>query len=85
MMAKMVHVGFGNAVMEHRIVAVLGVDSLPIKRLKEAAKERGLLVDATMGRQEKSVIIMDSGHVIVSALAPSTIIARVESDLVEDE
>lgn len=84
-MAKMVHVGFGNAVMENRIIAVLGVDSLPIKRLKEAAKEQGLLVDATMGRQEKSVIVMDSGHVVVSALAPSTIIARIESDLTGDE
>ncbi len=80
-MSRMVHIGFGNAVMRERIVAVLGVDSLPVKRLKEAAKEKGMLVDATTGKRERSVIITDSGHIIVSALAPTTIIMRIEEDV----
>ncbi len=82
-MARMIHIGFGNAVMRDRIVAVLGVDSLPVKRLKEAAKEKGLLVDATTGKRERSVIVTDSGHVIVSALAPTTIIMRIEEEDVQ--
>ncbi len=81
MMNKMIHIGFGNAVMRDRIIAVLSVDSLPVKRLKEAAKEKGMLIDATMGRQEKSVIITDSNHIIVSALSPTTIIMRIEEEL----
>ena len=83
-MNKMIQIGFGNAVMRDRIVAVLSVDSLPVKRLKEAAKEKGMLIDATMGRQEKSVIVTDSGHIVISALAPTTIIMRIEEDIPDE-
>ncbi len=81
MMNKMIHIGFGNAVMRDRIIAILSVDSLPVKRLKDSAKERGMLIDATMGRQEKTVIVTDSGHIIVSAISPTTVIMRIEGDI----
>jgi len=81
MMNKMIHIGFGNAVMRDRIIAILSVDSLPVKRLKDSAKERGMLVDATMGKQEKTVIVTDSGHIVVSAISPTTIIMRIEGDV----
>ena len=81
MMNKMIHIGFGNAVMRDRIIAILSVDSLPVKRLKDSAKERGMLIDATMGRQEKTVIVTDSGHIVISAISPTTVIMRIEGDV----
>lgn len=73
---SLINVGFGNIVAGHRIVAIVSPDSAPIKRLVSDAKERGELIDATYGRRTRSVIVMDSGHVMLSAIQPETVASR---------
>lgn len=75
-----VNVGHGNFILSARIVAVLECSSLPMKRLREKASETGSLVDATAGRKMRSLIVTDSRHVIVSALAPQTLQERLIAD-----
>lgn len=77
---RLVHVGFGNMVVADRIIAVIGPSSSPIKRLKDEAREAGLLVDVTQGRKTRAIIIMDSKHVVLSAIQPETITSRFEND-----
>jgi regulator of extracellular matrix RemA (YlzA/DUF370 family) len=77
---KLLSLGFGNSVIVSRIVAVLSPDSSPMKRLKDEAKGKGLLVDATHGRKTRSIIITDSHHVILSAVQSDTIAQRLASD-----
>ena len=74
---KLVNIGFGGMVAEERILAVISPDSSPIKRVIQDVKERGQLVDASFGRKTQSVLIMDSGHVILSALTPEESTQRV--------
>ena len=78
MAQKLLHVGFGNMVVAERVVAIISPDSAPIRRLKDEAREAGLLVDVTQGRKTRSILIMDSRHVILSAIQPETITARFE-------
>jgi len=73
---KILNVGFGNIVLANRIVAIVSPDSAPMKRLKEEARERGKLIDATYGRRTRSIIITDSNHVILSAVQPETSASR---------
>lgn len=75
-----VNIGFGNAVMKHRIIAVLVPDSSPMKRLKEEARKHSKLIDATYGRKTRSIIITDSDHLILSSLQPETIINRLTGE-----
>ena len=77
---KLIHVGFGNMVVAERIVSIISPDSAPIKRLKDEAREAGLLVDVTQGRKTRSILIMDSRHVLLSAIQPETISARFEGE-----
>ena len=65
---KLINIGFGNLVSAGRVVAVVSPDSAPVKRLVKEARERGMLIDATYGRKTASIFIMDSDHVILSAL-----------------
>jgi len=74
---KLINVGFGNMVSSARLVAVVGPDSAPIKRIIQDVRDRGQLIDATYGRRTRAVIIMDSGHVILSALQPETVAGRI--------
>ncbi len=74
---KLINVGFGNVVVANRIVAIVTPGSAPIKRMKEAAREKGKLIDATCGRRTRAVIITDSDHVILSAIQPETVANRV--------
>ena len=67
---KLVNIGFGNFIARERLVAVVTPDSAPIKRLVQESRERGMLIDATYGRKTASIFIMDSDHVILSALPP---------------
>ena len=67
---KLADIGFGNLVNTDRIVAVVSADAAPTKRIISAAKEKNLAVDATCGKKTKTVIIMDSGHIILSAKSP---------------
>ena len=73
---KLLAIGFGNLVAAERIVSVVSPDSAPIKRMIQDVREKGLLIDASFGRSTRSVITMDSGNVILSALPPETLAAR---------
>ncbi len=75
---KAVNIGFGNMVMENRIIAIVNPDSAPSKRLREDAKAQNRLIDATLGRKTKTLIVTDSNHVIMSAINPETISLRIE-------
>ncbi len=74
---KLINIGFGNMLSTSRIITVVSPDSAPIKRLVQEAKERGMLIDASYGRRTRAVIIMDSDHVILSAILPVSIASRV--------
>ena len=65
---KLINIGFGNMVSEERLVAIVSPASAPIKRMVQETRERGMLIDATYGRKTASILIMDSDHVILSAL-----------------
>ena len=73
---KLINIGFGNIVSAHRVVAIVSPESAPIKRVIAEARDRTQLVDATYGRRTRAVIIMDSGHVILSAIQPETVAQR---------
>ena len=73
---RFINIGFGNVVAAQRILAVLSPDSAPIKRMIQEAKERGMLIDASFGRSTRSVLLMDTDHVILSAALPETLSAR---------
>ena len=73
---KLISVGFGNFVSDMRIVSVVLPESAPVKRLIQEARDEGLLIDATYGRKTKSVIVADSGHIILSALTPEAVAAK---------
>ena len=74
----LLNIGFGNVVASHRVVAIVTPGSAPVKRLKDNAKRAGKLVDATQGRRTRAVIVTDSDHVILSAVAAETITQRLE-------
>ncbi len=73
---RLLNVGYGNVVAASRVVAVMGPNAAPIRRLREEAKERGKLVDATQGRKTRSVIVTDSDHIVLSAVQAETISQR---------
>ncbi len=77
---KLLNVGYGTVVVAARVVAVVGPAAAPIKRLREEAGQRGKLVDATQGRKTRSVIVTDSDHVVLSAVQPETLSARLAGD-----
>ncbi len=80
MSAKLVNVGFGNIVSTGRIISIVSPDSAPSKRIVQDARERGRLIDASHGRRTRAVIVMDSTHVVLSALQPETVAGRITSD-----
>lgn len=85
---KLINIGFGNMVSAERMLAVVGPDSAPIKRLVQEARERGMLIDATYGRKTASVFIMDSDHVVLSAIPAEKLAARMGIEILgvdEDE
>ncbi len=73
---KLINIGFGNMVSSDRLLAMVSPESAPIKRIVQEAKERGMLIDATYGRRTQAVLVMDTDHVILSAIAPETIAGR---------
>lgn len=73
---KLVSIGHGNVVVASRIVSVVGPSAAPVRRLREEARQRNKLVDATQGRKTRSVIVTDSDHVILSSIQPDTIALR---------
>jgi regulator of extracellular matrix RemA (YlzA/DUF370 family) len=73
---KLINIGFGSMVSVSRVLAVVAPDSAPIKRVIQDARDRGMLIDASYGRKTKAVVLMDTDHVILSAITPETISAR---------
>lgn len=73
---KLINIGFGNMVSANRLIAIVSPESAPIKRIIQEAREGGSLIDATYGRRTRAVIIMDSEHVILSAVQPETVANR---------
>ncbi len=75
-MPHILNIGYGNLVIASRVIAVVSPQSSPMRRLREEASERGKLLDATQGRRTRSILVTDSDHVILSAINPETIAAR---------
>ena len=73
---KLINIGFGSMVAAGRVLSIMAPDSAPIKRIVQEAKDRGMLIDASYGRATKTVILMDTDHVILSALTPEVLSAR---------
>ena len=76
---KLIQIGFGSAVAAERLLAVLSPESAPIKRVIQEARERGMLIDASYGRKTKAVLLMDTDHVILSAVLPETLTGRAQN------
>ncbi len=81
---KLLGIGFGNLVSAERIVSIVSPESAPIKRMIQDVRERGALIDASFGRSTRSVLIMDSGNVILSALTPEVLGARLDENYREE-
>lgn len=86
MSIKLINIGFGNIVSANRIISIVSPESAPIKRIIQDARDRGSLIDATYGRRTRAVIVMDSDHVILSAVQPETVAHRLtdRSDIIDE-
>ncbi len=73
---QLINIGFGNMVSSARLITIVSPESAPIKRIVQDAREQGRLIDATYGRRTRAVLVMDSDHVILSAIQPETVAAR---------
>ena len=85
---QLINIGYGNMVSANRVVAVVSPDSAPVKRMIQDAKGRGLIIDATLGRKTRSVLIMDSNHIVLSAIQTASAAGRLtgkETDSPEEE
>ncbi|MBP3313583.1 MAG: DUF370 domain-containing protein [Oscillospiraceae bacterium] len=82
---KLINIGFGNMISSGRLIAIVSPDSAPVKRLVQEARDRGMLIDATYGRRTRAVIIMDTDHVILSAILPETVAGRANDKTQEVE
>ena len=78
---QLINIGFGNIVSADRIVAIVSPESAPIKRIIQDAKENKSVIDATYGRKTRAVLVMDSGHIILSAVQPETIASRLDKEI----
>ena len=84
---KLINLGYGNMVSANRIITIVSPESAPIKRIIQEARDSGVLIDATYGRRTRAVIIMDSGHVVLSSIQPETVANRFvqTADVPDDE
>ncbi|MCY8110614.1 extracellular matrix/biofilm regulator RemA, partial [Bacillus spizizenii] len=70
MTIKLINIGFGNIISANRMISIVSPESAPIKRMIQDARDRGMLIDATYGRRTRAVVVMDSDHIILSAVQP---------------
>ncbi len=82
---QLINIGFGNIVSADRIVAIVSPESAPIKRLIQESKDNKVIVDATCGRRTRAALIMDSGHIILSAIQPETVGGRLDKTMTQEE
>ena len=81
---KLINIGFGNMIQDRRVISLVSPESAPIKRMIQDLREKGLLIDASFGRSTRAVILMDSGHGVLSALTPEILFQRFEDKTEED-
>ena len=81
----LVNIGFGNIVAANRIISIISPESAPIKRIIQEARDKGMLVDATYGRRTRAVVVVDSGHIILSAVQPETVANRLVAQTADSE
>lgn len=79
------NVGFGNVISANRIISIINPEAAPIKRMVQEAKDEKKAIDATCGRRTRAVIVMDSGHIVLSSLQPETLSSRLDKDLTNEE
>ena len=79
-MNRFIHIGFGDIVNAGKIISIVSPDAAPVKRMVQKAKEDGAAIDATQGRKTKAVLVMENGMLVLSALLPETIAARVQTE-----
>ena len=84
-MLRLINIGFGNMIAADRIIAIVSPDSAPVKRMIQEARERGNLIDASFGRRTRCVLVLDSDHVVLSALEPVEIAQRLGTPVEEEE
>ncbi len=77
---QFLNIGYGNMVSANRVIAIVSLESAPIKRMVQEAKEKGKLIDATYGRKTRCVIVMDNGHLVLSANMPETVSGRLSTE-----
>lgn len=77
---RLINIGFGNMVSAARLVAVVTPDSAPMKRIIQEARDRDKLIDATLGRRTRAVLVMDSDHVVLSSILPETVAGRLDTE-----
>ena len=82
---QLVNIGFGNVVSANKIVSIVSPEAAPIKRIIQEAKDTKVAIDAPCGRRTRAVLIMDSGHIILSAVQPETIATRLDKDITKEE
>lgn len=82
---KLINIGYGNMVSAQRVIAVVSPDSAPVKRMVQEARDAGRIIDATLGRRTKAVLVMDSGHVVLAALQPAALAGRLTGEEVSEE
>ena len=82
---QLINIGFGNIVNSERVISIVSPDSAPIKRMVQEAKDDKTAIDATYGRRTRAVLIMDSGHIVLSALQPETVASRIDKDINTEE
>ena len=75
---RLVNIGYGNMAAASRIIAIVGPDAAPVRRMVQDARESGKAIDATCGHKTRAVLVMDSGHIALSPLQPETVAARVD-------
>lgn len=81
---KLVNIGFGNTVSADKIIAIVSPDSAPIKRMIQDAKDQGNAIDATCGRKTRAVLVMNSNHIVLSAIQAETVASRIDKDVSEE-
>ena len=82
---SLINIGFGSMVAANRLLAVVSPDSAPVKRVIQEARDRGMLIDASYGHKTKAVLLMDTDHVILSALSPETVSERCGGKNMEEQ
>lgn len=80
---KLINIGFGNTVSADKLIAIVSPDSAPIKRMIQDSKDQGTAIDATCGRKTRAVLIMNSNHIVLSAIQAETIASRIDKDVSE--